>query len=179
MRLAKQRKLAKRIHVSELGVQKACQCSDRPIKIIKIPGTLETREGPCRIFEAKETKIVGKDNCSQSMEVIVNSMQREFDMLCTPSSSASNALNVNKFLINTETGPYHMCKSCNRMLHRKSVRIFHRNAYSIDIFIDVSSFDNEEYICNTCHLKVIKGKIPCQAVCNKLHIDEAPPELEV
>ena len=71
-----------------------------------------------------------------------------------------------------------VCKSCNRMLFRKSVRKFHRDAYSIDIFTDVPSFDNEQYICNTCHSKLIKGKISCQAVYNKLQMDQVPPELE-
>ena len=64
------------------------------------------------------------------------------------------------------------------MLYRKSVRKFHRDAYSVDIFTDVPSFDNKQYICNTCHSKFIKGKIPCQAVSNKLQMDQAPPELE-
>ena len=32
--------------------------------------------------------------------------------------------------------------------------------------------------CGTCHLKTKKGQIPCQAVCNKLDIDEMPSELE-
>ena len=58
------------------------------------------------------------------------------------------------------------------------MRKFHRDAYSIDTFTDVPSFDNEQYICNTCHSKLIKGKIPCQAVYNKLQMDQAPSELE-
>ena len=86
---------------------------------------------------------------------------------------------MNKFLADIEAGPYFICKCCNRMLYRRSVRKFNRNAYSIDIFTDASSFDNIDYICNTCHLKAIKGKMPCQAVCNKLQIDEAPPEPNV
>ena len=139
-------RFAKLVQVSEIGVQNACQCSDWPIKTIKIPGTLETRERPCRIFEAKGTTIVSKDRSSQSMEVAVNSMQKEFDMLCTPLSSAGNALNVNKFLTDIEAGPYYIYKSFNRMLDRKSVRKFHSNAYSIDIFTDVPSFDNEQFI---------------------------------
>ena len=106
-------------------------------------------------------------------------MQNELNMLSMiPFSSADNALNVNKFLTDIEAGPYYICKSCNRMLYRKSVRKFQRNTYSIDIFTDVPSFDNEQYICNTCHSKLIKGKIPCQAVYNKLQMDQAPPELE-
>ena len=64
------------------------------------------------------------------------------------------------------------------MLYRKLVRKFHRDAHSIDIFSDLPSFDNEQYICNTCHSELVKGKMPCQAVYNKLQMDEAPSELE-
>ena len=112
------------------------------------------------------------------MEVGVNLMQNELNMLSIPFSSANNALNMNEFLTDIEAGPYYICKSCNRMLYRKSVRKFHRDAYSLDIFTDVPSFDNEQYICNTCHSKLIEGKIPCQAVYNKLQMDQAPPELK-
>ena len=47
-----------------------------------------------------------------------------------------------------------------------------------DISTRIMSFDNEEYICGTCHLKAKKGQITCQAVCNKLDIDEMPSEFE-
>ena len=40
------------------------------------------------------------------------------------------------------------------------------------------SFDKKEYICKTCDLKVSKGQVPCQAVYNKLLVDEIPAELE-
>ena len=105
-------------------------------------------------------------------------MKNEFNVLSTSFSSGSNALNVNKFFTDIEEGPSYTCKSCNRMLYRKSVRKFHRDAYSIDIFADVASFDNQQHISNTCRSKLHKGKISCQAVCNKLQMDQAPPELE-
>jgi len=39
------------------------------------------------------------------------------------------------------------------------------------------SYDNKEYMCKTCHSKVIKGKLPCQAVINDMYMDEIPQEL--
>ena len=69
-------------------------------------------------------------------------MQNEMNMLSIPFSSANNALNANKFFTDIEAGPYYIRKSCNRMLYRKSMRKFHRDAYSIDIVTDVPSFDN-------------------------------------
>ena len=198
LKLAKQRKLAKLIQFSKITVQKASQFSHLPIETTEIPESLGTMEGAFRNIEPMETttnqrlkrkdsemfltrseEIFSTDKCSQSMEVKANLRQNELNMLSMISfSSANNALNVNEFLTDIEAGPYYICKSCNRMLYRKSVRKFHRDAYSIDIFTDVPSFDNEQYICNTCHSKLIKGKIPCQAVYNKLQMDQAPPELE-
>ena len=46
-----------------------------------------------------------------------------------------------------------------------------------NIFTEKLSFDNKEYICKTCHSKVIKGKIPCQAVYNDMFVDDIPTEL--
>ena len=75
-------------------------------------------------------------------------------------------------------GPYYMCCVCNRILYRRLVVKMKRIKYNIqDIFTDKISFDQKEYICKTCHLKVLKGKVPCQAVCNNMYLDEIPPEL--
>ena len=197
LKLAKQRKLAKLIQFSKITVEKVPECSDLPIETNEIPESLGNIEGAFRdievtgttgnqtlkrkdseMFLTRSEEILSTDKCSQSMEVESNLMQNELNMLSMiPLSSVNNALNVNKFLTDIEAGPYYICKSCN-MLYRKSVRKFHRDTYSIDIFTDVPSFDNEQYICNTCHLKLMKGKIPCQAVYNKLQMDQAPPELE-
>jgi len=78
-------------------------------------------------------------------------------------------------------GPYYICSVCNRMLYRKSVVGLNKHKYdNIDyVFTDKMSFDNKEYICKTCHLKLIKGKIPCQAVCNNMYVDDIPSELAV
>ena len=198
LKLAKQRKLAKLIQFSKITVQKSSQYSHLLKETTEIPESLGTMEKAFRNIEAMETatnqrlkrkdskmfltrgeEIFSTDKCSQSMEVKANLRQNELNMLSMiPFSSANNALNVNKFLTDIEARPYYIYKSCNRMLYRKSVRKFHRDAYSIDIFTDVPSFDNEQYISNTCHSKLIKGKIPCQAVYNKLQMDQAPTELE-
>jgi hypothetical protein len=39
------------------------------------------------------------------------------------------------------------------------------------------SFDGKEYVCKTCHAKLLKGQQPCQAVVNTLFVDETPTEL--
>ena len=129
LKLAKQRKLAKLIQLSEITVQKASQWSGLPIETTVISGTLSTREGAWRNFLSLETthhqtlkkkdseifvtrseEMFSTDKCSQSMEVRVLSMQIEFNMLSTSFSSASNALNVNKFLTDIAAGPYYICK---------------------------------------------------------------------
>lgn len=49
----------------------------------------------------------------------------------------------------------------------------------LNVFTNVKSFDDKQYICRTCNTKVLKGNVPYQAVCNKLCIDGLPPELSL
>ena len=90
-----------------------------------------------------------------------------------------NASNVNKFLRLIQEGLFHTCKCCNRILYKKTVRKFDADMHGIcNIFTTVPTFDGGEYVCNTCHSKLKKGKIPCQAVFNRMEVDEIPPELD-
>ena len=86
-----------------------------------------------------------------------------------------------QFCQKIKEGPYYVCTVCNRMLYRKSVLIFNKQKYVNcniqNIFTEKLSFDNKEYICKTCHSKVIKGKVPCQAVYNDMFVDDIPTEL--
>jgi hypothetical protein len=45
------------------------------------------------------------------------------------------------------------------------------------MFTDKNLFDGKKYICLTCHTKISKGRIPCQAVYNNMCVDEIPAEL--
>ena len=77
-------------------------------------------------------------------------------------------------------GPYYICSVCHRILYRKTVMLLKENKYSIHhLFTEIKSFDDKQYICRTCHAKVSKGQVPCQAVGNKLEVDRIPPELSV
>ena len=70
---------------------------------------------------------------------------------------------------------------CNRLLYKKSVISLNQNKYRsvphATVFTDVKSFDEKGYICKTCHSKLLKGKIPCQAVYNNMSVDNIPAEL--
>ena len=64
----------------------------------------------------------------------------------------------------------------------RSVILFAEQKYQVIeeeffYFATVSSFDSRQYICHTCHKKLKKQKIPCQAVCNKLQLFEFPNEI--
>ena len=67
------------------------------------------------------------------------------------------------------------------MLYRKSALIFNKQKYVNcniqNIFTDKLSFDNKEYICKTCHSKIVKGKVPCQALYNDMFVNDIPTEL--
>ena len=58
--------------------------------------------------------------------------------------------------------------------------LFEESIYDVNnaIFLwRVESYDGREYICLTCHSKLLKRKVPCQSVYNKLQIFELPNEL--
>ena len=85
-----------------------------------------------------------------------------------------------KFQSRIKEGPYYICSVCNRLLYRKSVKLLEKKKYCSvprTVFTNIASFDNKEYICKTCHSKVVKGKIPCQAVYNNMSVEVIPAEL--
>lgn len=88
---------------------------------------------------------------------------------------------ISQFCQKIKEGPYYVCTVCNRMLYRKSVLIFNKQKYVNcniqNIFTEKLSFDSKEYICKTCHSKVIRGKVPCQAVYNDMFVGDIPTEL--
>ena len=76
---------------------------------------------------------------------------------------------ISVFQSKIKEGPYYICSVCNRLLYRKTVIHLNKEIYNsqLNVFTDVKSFDDKQYICRTCHTKVLKGNVPCQAVCNK------------
>ena len=89
---------------------------------------------------------------------------------------------ISKFQSRIKEGPYYICSVCNRLLYRKSVKLLEKKKYCSvpkTLFTNIASFDNKEYICTTCHSKVVKGKTPCQAVYNDMSVDEIPAELTI
>lgn len=88
---------------------------------------------------------------------------------------------ISVFQSKIKEGTYYVCSVCNRLLYRKTVIHLNKEIYSsqLNVFTDVKSFDDKQYICRTCNTKVLNGNIPCEAVCNKLCIDELPPELSL
>ena len=88
---------------------------------------------------------------------------------------------IYNFYNKVKEGPCYICSVCNRLLYKKSVKLLDkrscRSSLPKSVFTNVTSFDSKEYICSTCHSKVKKGQIPCQAVCNKMYVDQIPVEL--
>ena len=73
-------------------------------------------------------------------------------------------------------GPSYICSACNRLLYRKTVTELKKGKYIIQhIFTGKESRDNKEYICNKCSFQ---RQILCQAVHNRLFVDEIPSELK-
>ncbi|KXJ13769.1 ATP-dependent DNA helicase PIF1 [Exaiptasia diaphana] len=88
---------------------------------------------------------------------------------------------ISNFKNKITQGPYYICTVCNRLLYKKTVIKFKEHKYNIqnNILTKKKSFDDKHYICKTCHSKLLKKQIPCQAAQNNLHVDEIPPDLAV
>ena len=85
---------------------------------------------------------------------------------------------INQFKRKIRKGSYFICTVCNQILYKKSVITCINEKYPCQTYFNIQqSFDGKQYICNTCHSKVIKGKLPCQAVVNNMYVDEIPTEL--
>ena len=96
------------------------------------------------------------------------------------SASVTAGKRVQKFRNAVKQGPCYICVSCNRCHYLKSVVHFKEEKYNIEtenIFAVINSFDGNQYICHTCHRKLLKGVVPCQAVWNNLQVYHLPMEL--
>ena len=74
--------------------------------------------------------------------------------------------------------PYYICH--RRFCWCSSVHYFsteNYNNFKMN-FMPAATFNNKLYICLTCNKSVSKGKIPCQAVCNKLEVEVTPKVLQ-
>ena len=98
-----------------------------------------------------------------------------------PSKPSVDESCVERFLKAIRSGPVYFCVVCNRCLYKSNVVLFVKEKYNIDKtrekITDVRSFDNNFYICKTCHSKMKKSQVQCQAVYNKLFVDDIPEEI--
>lgn len=92
--------------------------------------------------------------------------------------ATSTELCIKQFKRRVREDPYFICTVCNGTLYQKSVMRCITNKYPRQTFFNIQQpFDGKEYICKTCHSKVIEGELPCQAVVNNIYVDETPTQL--
>ena len=88
---------------------------------------------------------------------------------------------IDSFRSKVYCGPFYICVICNQCFYRKTVKVFIENSYPDVVQIintNVKSYDDKFYICITCSKTCMKNKIPCNAVYNKLAIDDMPTCLQ-
>ena len=108
--------------------------------------------------------------------------RKKKELLSQPSEKLVKArlveLCINQFKRKIREGPYFICTVCNWILYKKSVITCINKKYSCQTYFNIQqSFDGKQYICNTCHSKVMEGKLSCQAVVNNMNVDEISTEL--
>ena len=116
----------------------------------------------CKLSEFKKNDITLKNTLYQ------NSKRKTY----------STEKAVAKFKEEVKKGPFYIYVVCNRTLYKQTVQIFEKNKYQVEtssVFdYMVYSADGKQYICITCHKKLLKGIVPAQAVCNNLQTFELP-----
>ena len=78
---------------------------------------------------------------------------------------------INKFQRKIKQGPYYICVCCERGHYKNSTVLYKPDKYQIKVEDHTTlkvTYDSMYYVCKTCHTKLKKGNIPCQAVWNKL-----------
>ena len=130
----------------------------------------------------KETpaKVSMKNDLSKiELEFAASSTSQERMLREDNFASSENLKQVTLFKKLIREGPYFICVICNRCLFKRYVVRFDFNSYSSlvkELVHLVSSYDVRLYICITCHNKVKKDSVPCQAVSNKLAVELLPNE---
>ena len=117
----------------------------------------------------------------ESSELKLFRLEKARSVRQTNRLDGSTADSIKRFRDSIKVGPYFVCVGCNRMLYRVSVTKCRTEKYPTVvqlIFTDVKSYDNTEYICHTCHVKAMKGNVPCQAVSNKMEVHAVPMQLK-
>lgn len=84
-----------------------------------------------------------------------------------------------EFPSENKKGSYYICTIYHQSLHECSVRLFIEKyqIISADLYHPIKSFDENFYICKTCHKHLYKKEISCQAVWNKMALDVILDEL--
>ena len=87
---------------------------------------------------------------------------------------------IERFRCQINQGPYFICVCCQRGLYKNSTVLYKPDKYQIRVedYTNLKmTYDLMHYMCKTCHSKLLKGNVPCQAVWNKLEVDSLPPAL--
>ena len=120
-----------------------------------------------------------KEKCRQR-NATENAKTKSHKRKQTMKENAEFTNRVDAFKNAVKEGPYYICVVCNRCLYKKTVKHFDQSSYETEygyLFTPVESFDHNNYICLTCDRHIVKKQIPCQAVWNKLRLDELPEDI--
>ena len=96
----------------------------------------------------------------------------------------SNESLIFDFLNHIKEGPKFICTCCLRLLYRRTVIQVNRNNYkkvtcdTLTQCLSGKTSQGKEYICYTCHKKLLTGKLPPQAHYNNMSLEKIPDVLK-
>ena len=87
---------------------------------------------------------------------------------------------IQQFRTLIQEGPNYVCVCCQRGHYKSSVVVYNplKCVVTVESYTKlIQTIDGKHYICKTCQSKLKKGKTPCQAVWNRLELDDLPDDL--
>ena len=86
---------------------------------------------------------------------------------------------ITKFHDVVSRGPLYICTCCDQLWYKHSVvcadKLRQSNPHVQKFLCSKTSFDGNEWLCNTCNSHLLKGKVPPCAVVNGMVFPEKPP----
>jgi DNA replication protein DnaC len=86
------------------------------------------------------------------------------------------------FISAVKEGPDYICACCHRLMYRKTVLEFKISKYTkapqeFATMSERTSAKDKVWICKTCDYALRRGRMPAQAIANKLDLEDTPTEL--
>ena len=136
------------------------------------------RENACRMTRKR---------ANETEEKIIERKRVNNQRMSAKCNRSSMVVVMKHFHSQVKVGPVCVCTVCHRLIYREGVVKVKVSRYKksssellqkvFAVKFHIKSFNKQGWICKTCNLALMKGKMPIQAKANRLSLDKVPQEL--